>query len=250
MNSFYLSEIGRVRELNEDVAGSFLNLANQKLILVADGMGGHQAGEVASALARDIIKEKWQKTSEVKQAEKVEGWIKEAAYKANQVIYDYQKEQTSLEGMGTTLVIAVCLGEFITIGHVGDSRAYLLSEENMKQLTEDHTLVSELVKSGEISSEEAKNHPRRNLLTRALGTEKDIKIDVKTISWEVTDTLLLCSDGLSNKLTANEMREVLQKGTSLKVIAETLIDLANERGGEDNITVALMRKLKAGENKC
>ncbi len=250
MNSFYLSEIGKVRELNEDVGGSFLNQANQKLILVADGMGGHKAGEVASALAKEIIGKRWEKTEQVSQAEEVEAWIKTTVDEANRAIYEYQTEKESLEGMGTTLVLALCLGEFITIGHVGDSRAYLLSEDQMKQLTDDHTLVNELVKSGEISTEEAKNHPRRNLLTRALGTEKDIKIDIKTINWDVSDKLLLCSDGLSNKLSTDEIKEVLQKGSNLKVIAETLIDLANERGGEDNITVALIRKSEAGEHKC
>lgn len=142
--------------------------------------------------------------------------------------------------MGTTIVSAICTDQFATIGHIGDSRCYLFNQHGFQQITEDHSLVNELVKTGQISKEDAEHHPRKNVLLRALGTEKDVKLDIKTISVDEHDQLLLCSDGLSNKLSEQAMLDILTSDRSLEEKAQTLIHLANEHGGEDNITLAIV----------
>lgn len=256
MKGQFLTDRGQIRSVNEDAGGIFFNRANQLLAIVADGMGGHQAGEVASEMATDIIKNAWKKTDKFSAADKVEQWLTKKINKMNESIYNYSQKNKEYEGMGTTVVITACTDDFTTIAHIGDSRCYLLNERGFTQMTEDHSLVNELVRSGEISKGDARSHPRKNILLKALGTEQVVKADIKSISWENNNKLLLCSDGLTNELSDDELLEYLQLDESIEVVTSKLIDLANERGGEDNITLAIIEKdsepqiSEAGDDQC
>ncbi|MDP4162048.1 MAG: protein phosphatase, partial [Bacillota bacterium] len=151
------------------------------------------------------------------------------------------------DGMGTTIVAAICTDGFATIANIGDSRGYLMNEMGFKQLTEDHSLVNELVRSGQISREDAEHHPRKNVLLRALGTEQSVEMDIRTVMFESGDICLLCSDGLSNKVNETEMNQILADDQTLEQKALSFISLANENGGEDNITLAIVEYLAGSE---
>lgn len=256
MKGQFLTDRGQIRSVNEDAGGIYFNRANQLLAIVADGMGGHQAGEVASKMATDIVKEAWEQTDEFTEAGRVEVWLEEIIEKMNESIYEYSFEKKQYEGMGTTIVITVCTSDFTTIAHIGDSRCYLLNEQGFNQMTEDHSLVNELVRSGEISKGDAESHPRKNILLKALGTARKVKADIKSISWEENDKLLLCSDGLTNEISDDELVNYLSRDESLTNIANELLQLANERGGEDNITLAIIEKenhhesTEVGDDEC
>lgn len=240
MQAHFLTDVGQVRSHNEDSGGIFYNTAGQMLGIVADGMGGHQGGEIASQLATDYIKEKWEASEVFKSPNLLESWLTETVLEANKKVYKESKEKESLEGMGTTVVIAVCTDEFITIAHIGDSRCYIYKNQEFKQITEDHSLVNELLRSGQISVSDAEFHPRKNVLVRALGTEESVNSEIHTMEWEHENKLLLCSDGLSNKVTDQELAEFLARQEELEKTGQQLIDLANERGGEDNISLAII----------
>lgn len=242
MEVVFQTDRGKVRQHNEDNGGGFLNDHSQLLAVVADGMGGHQAGDVASQMTIDQLESHWSNVSDLgENPEKTELWLKETIQDINHSIFLYSNENQECQGMGTTLVLAVCQNEYVTVANIGDSRCYLLNHKGLTQITDDHSLVNELVKSGQISKEDAEHHPRKNVLMRALGTEGNVKVDVKTLIWEQGDMLLLCSDGLTNKVTDQELAETLIKETSLEEKAFHLIGKANESGGDDNITVVLVR---------
>ncbi|KGX93216.1 protein phosphatase [Pontibacillus halophilus JSM 076056 = DSM 19796] len=240
MNGYFLTDTGQVRSHNEDAGGLYLNASEQALAVVADGMGGHRAGDVASSLAASSLHKKWLESSLITTPDEAEAWLKEQVQAINREIFEYAKEHEECEGMGTTVVAAICTNEFVSVAHIGDSRCYLKTEFGFKQVTEDHSLVNELVKSGQISRQDAEHHPRKNVLLRALGTESDISVDVKTMVWEEGNTLLLCSDGLSNKVSDEELHEFVQTPLSVEEAAERLVTIANERGGEDNISLVIV----------
>ncbi|RXI98058.1 Stp1/IreP family PP2C-type Ser/Thr phosphatase [Anaerobacillus alkaliphilus] len=240
MEAAFKSDVGQVRSHNEDNGGFIRNKDGILLAVVADGMGGHQAGDVASKMTLDILLEKWQETEGLSTPTSIETWLEEAVTEVNSEIYEHSLTNPQCQGMGTTLVAVICTNLFVTYAHIGDSRAYLMSDETFLQKTEDHSLVNELVRSGQITALEAENHPRRNVLLRALGTESKVKIDISTINWDEGHFVLLCSDGLSNKLKDLEMLEILQQNQSLEEKVTKLVTVANERGGEDNISVALV----------
>lgn len=255
MKSLFLTDRGQIRSLNEDAGGIFFNKAGRLLAVVADGMGGHNAGDVASELATDLLAKKWQDTKnlQLESPEQFEQWLHNVIIDVNRIVYEQSKDQRALHGMGTTIVVAICTDDFITIAHIGDSRCYLFNEEGFKQVTEDHSLVNELVKVGQIKEEEAEHHPRKNVLLKALGTEKTVKPDVQTLAWEKGNQILVCSDGLTNKINDNELQQIIQRKADLEVIGQKLIDLANQRGGEDNISLALIRHdcpIETGETRC
>ncbi len=240
MKTVFYTDKGKVRQLNEDSVGVFVNQHGDHLAVVADGMGGHRAGDVASQLTTSMLKELWEKTERFHTADEAEIWLSTTIDHINNEVFSYSQSHSECEGMGTTLVGAICTSLFATIVNIGDSRGYILNENGFHQLTEDHTLVNELVRSGEISKEDAEHHPRKNVILRAIGTEAAISMDIKTIMFEDEDILLLCSDGLSNKVTEQEMKEILLNPLSLESKGEKLIHLANENGGEDNITVIIV----------
>jgi PPM family protein phosphatase len=247
MKAVYMTDQGKVRSHNEDSGGIFNNLDGNRLAIIADGMGGHRAGDVASGMTINVLKTQWENTSGVHTAEKAEGWFKDNIQKVNKALFEHAKNNSECEGMGTTIVAAICTENFTTLANIGDSRCYLLNESGFKQVTEDHSLVNELVKIGHISKEDAEHHPRKNVLLRSLGTDENVEMDIKTIMFEEGDCLLLCSDGLSNKVPEKEMVEILANDDVLMQKAGTLISLANEYGGEDNITLAIVEFSENGE---
>lgn len=240
MKAFFMTDRGKVRQHNEDNGGVFINQSGQKIAIVADGMGGHRAGDVASHLTIMKIREKWEETNGIESAEQAEKWLRENIKLVNLDVFQHAQNHSECEGMGTTIVAVILTKLFSTIAHIGDSRCYILNESGFSQITEDHSLVNELVRTGQISKEDAENHPRKNVLTRALGTEVFVDVDIKTIVFEEGDFLLLCSDGLSNKVHEQELASTIKNDKTIDEKAATLIDLANEYGGEDNITLVII----------
>ncbi len=240
MKAVFMTDRGKVRQHNEDNGGVFLNMSGQKIAIVADGMGGHRAGDVASHLTIMKLKEKWEETDGIESAEQAEKWFRENIKLVNIDVFQHAQNHLECEGMGTTIVAVILTELFSTIAHIGDSRCYILNESGFSQITEDHSLVNELVRTGQISKEDAENHPRKNVLTRALGTEVFVDMDINTIVFEEGDFLLLCSDGLSNKVHEHEMASTLKSEKTIEDKAAALIDLANEYGGEDNISLVII----------
>ncbi|MBO9130207.1 Stp1/IreP family PP2C-type Ser/Thr phosphatase [Bacillus sp. 165] len=240
MKTFFLTDKGKVRQRNEDNGGVFHNMDGDILAVVADGMGGHRAGDIASSMTTQLFNSYWEQTYNIDTPKKAEQWLKERVEIINERLFKHAGENSACEGMGTTIVVAICANSFVTIGHIGDSRCYMLSEEELSLMTEDHSLVNELVRYGEISKEDAAYHPRKNVLLRVLGTEKQVDLDIKTLVIEEDDKLLLCSDGLSNKVSIEEMNRVLTSPGDIESKGEILVNRANELGGEDNITLIII----------
>ena len=225
--SAFRTDVGKVRANNQDAP-----IVSEKLRLygVADGMGGHKGGEVASTSARDdLLRELEGKTPSVAA---LSGAIEEV----NRQIYHQQEHDDALTGMGTTLSVLWMSDNFVYIGHVGDSRVYLLRDGEFKQMTLDHSLVEQLVREGVLTEEEAQNHPMRNIITRALGTDDYVAVDAQDIPVEENDVYLLCSDGLSNYLEEDELLHAVQNQPS-DALCDHLVQIALDRGGRDNITV-------------
>lgn len=241
MEGLFLTDRGRVRSHNEDSGGIFYNGFGQFLAVIADGMGGHKAGDVASQMATTHLQEKWQNSDQFFSPEDTEKWLRLAILQINTSLYEHAQQHEECQGMGTTIEVVICMKDFVTIAHIGDSRAYLSSDQDFKQITEDHSLVNALVQSGQISKDEAQEHPRRNVVLKALGTEENVTPDVKSLSIEKGNKLLVCSDGLTDKVTEEELAEVIQAMTKMEVSGQVLIDLANERGGEDNISLIIIQ---------
>ena len=236
MNFGFVTDIGKLRRQNEDAV--FVNEKEPYFLVVADGMGGHNAGEVASSIAIETIKELLSKKTGRRKID-YENKMREAFTLANKKIYDYADENAKLMGMGTTTVTALVSGGRLIVGNVGDSRAYIIKDDDIRQISIDHSYVWQLVLRGEITEQQAKRHPKRNFITRAMGTEKEIEVDIFSEKWE-GGVVLICSDGLSNLVENYEMKKIVSEATDLQEAAEKLAGLANERGGSDNITVALM----------
>ncbi|MDE1548017.1 Stp1/IreP family PP2C-type Ser/Thr phosphatase [Jeotgalibaca caeni] len=246
MQIAYGSDIGKNRSMNEDYVSWFKNQQNQPLMLICDGMGGHQAGDVASEMAVSHLGEAWKKTS-FSQAESVSSWFLTTIQKVNQLIFQKSLDFVDLDGMGTTLVAAAVVAGELVVAHIGDSRAYLYRNYQLKQLTEDHSLVNELVKSGELSETEAKNHPQKNIVTRSMGNREKIQIDLTSVPIKKNDFLVLCTDGLSNLVDEEGLKRVLKDWMSLPDKVTKLIEMANEAGGSDNISVLIAHFIEKEE---
>lgn len=221
------TDIGRARERNED---SYL--AQEPLFAVADGMGGHRAGDVASALALQTLQD-------IAASGDWDGLVDQVR-KANRVVFDRSTGDRSLSGMGTTLTAALIGDSAVRLVHVGDSRAYLVRDGELRMLTEDHTLVQRMVREGKISAEEAGNHPQRSILTRALGVEEDVPVDEVSVEPRSGDRILLCTDGLTGMMRDASIAEILQNTPDPQEAAEKLVNAANRAGGLDNITVLIL----------
>ncbi|PHS35518.1 MAG: protein phosphatase [Alkaliphilus sp.] len=238
------SHIGKVRSINED--SYCIEQGNVELYIVADGMGGYTCGDLASSIAVETIKDHIVKhiKSELEN-ELIKGIIHEAFNVANRAIYRESLSNVNCVGMGTTTTLALYLNDNVYIGHVGDSRAYIIKSKQIKQISSDHSVIAELVKRGEISQNEAKIHPKRNVITRALGTSSIIRSDIFFVSNSDIDVLMLCTDGLSNYVEDEEIKDVLISCKNSGKCSEELVELANSRGGYDNITVITVKKGKA-----
>jgi PPM family protein phosphatase len=224
------SDVGRQREANEDN----LVLA-APVFAVADGMGGARAGEVASRLAADAFRDPRDP------AQTPEQQLEHIAKEANRRIYDLALRDESRRGMGTTLTATLVDGDAVSVGHVGDSRAYRLRAGELAQLTQDHSLVAELERSGQLTPEAAEHHPQRSIITRALGAERGVEVDTHTHPARTGDVYVLCSDGLTGMISDSELATLLRAAPSLESAAEALVRAANQSGGKDNITVVLFR---------
>jgi protein phosphatase len=225
------TDAGRKRRRNED---SFVH--DPPLFAVADGMGGAQAGEVASRLAAAAFRE-FHEADELDPEERVAAIIQEA----NRRIYERARSDAQASGMGTTITAALVSGSDVAVGHVGDSRAYRLRQGQLEQLTEDHSLVADLVRSGRLTPEEADAHPQRSVITRALGTDPEVDVDTFSVEAEPGDVFLLCSDGLTTMVDDEEVSQTLARADTLEQAAKALVKAANRAGGEDNITVVLFK---------
>jgi len=224
------TDVGRVRSGNED---SYL--VDAPLFVVADGMGGHTGGEVASSTAIEMITETSRSTPPAN-IEALETYVKQA----NEAIWNKAQEDSSLHGMGTTCTLLHVEGSTVHIAHVGDSRAYLSRKGELSQITEDHTLVERMVREGRLAREDAPNHPQRSIITRALGVDSQVEVDTTSIEVLAGDRVLVCSDGLSSMLDDSKIQGLLESEGDAQQTAERLIEAANEAGGEDNITVVVL----------
>ncbi|WP_057877915.1 Stp1/IreP family PP2C-type Ser/Thr phosphatase [Levilactobacillus paucivorans] len=245
MEVAYRTSIGKQRVDNEDYVDVFTNQAKQHLAIIADGIGGNQGGDVASAMAVSHLGHEFQQTTLPTPAA-ARRWITTEITAENQSIIDKSNQFADLNGMGTTLVAALYYDEEVVIANIGDSRAYLLRDNLLRQLTEDHSLVNELVKRGEISRQAARHHPQKNVIIRSLGISDDARFDLNTYPLVGGDQLLLCTDGLTNMVDDDRIQEVLLSDRTVTEKCDRLVELANDAGGLDNITVLLLAK-SAGE---
>jgi protein phosphatase len=231
-----VTDTGRKRRHNED---SYV--CEPPLFAVADGMGGAQAGEVASGLAASALRE--DRPEDASGEDRVTALIQEA----NRRVYQRSSEDAAASGMGTTMTVALVEDGTVAFGHVGDSRAYMVRDGTLEQLTDDHSLVAELVRSGKLSPEEAEVHPQRSVITRALGTDPDVDVDTFSIQTQPGDVFLICSDGLTSMIDEGLiLEEVDRHRADLKAAASSLIAAANRGGGEDNITVVAFEIVEEG----
>lgn len=240
LKSYAITDIGRRRKLNQDFIyfseSPVGNLPN--VFIVADGMGGHNAGEFASRYAVETIvgeiTSSFEKNPVVVMGKAIE--------KANAYTRRKAREDMALMGMGTTVVIATCIGRYLEVANVGDSRLYLVNDR-IEQITVDHSLVEEMVRRGGIDRESARNHPDKNIITRAIGARDSVEADFFNLELSAGDMVLLCSDGLTNMVEDRAIQQILRGGGSLRERAETLVRRANDNGGKDNISVIIIEPL-------
>ena len=241
MEYSYLTDPGKVRNHNEDSVIIVENKMGEILLAVADGMGGHRGGEIASSIAISHIGKRFQDTSSVGTKEDAISFIKEIVSEANVLLYKYTSEHEESVGMGTTIVLSILTKDFLLFGNIGDSSGYVLKNNKLNKITIDHTLVSLLVQSGELTLEEAKDHPKKNVLMKALGATSTIEMDVFDVERDV-DGILLCSDGLTNMLDDEQITKVLlDENISLDERLKKLVTKSNNRGGTDNISIAYLK---------
>lgn len=247
MKAYYISDTGKVRTHNEDSVMIVKNLSGEYLMVVADGMGGHKAGEVASLIVVNGLTNKFKSLESIGEKKEAVNWIRENVSKLNDDIFKYTDEFKESKGMGTTLVLSVVTKDYILFANVGDSSGFVVKNGVLYKVTKDHTLVNLLVESGELTKEEAENHPRKNVLMRALGANNPIDVDIFDVDTN-TNAILLCSDGLTNMLTNKQIERVLNSELSVEEKIVKLIRKSNLRGGTDNVSIAYLEK-ESGEDK-
>jgi protein phosphatase len=233
----YLTDIGKVREINQDYLYASLD---HGVFIVADGMGGHAAGEKASQTAVQIITQQLSQLGHESVNGQVLDEIQGAIQEANRQIINASMEDASMRGMGTTATVIVTRESLMYVGHVGDSRAYLIRNRRIDQITDDHSIVAQLVRARAITPQEAARHPYRNVITRCLGMQVDVEADTQQRELKPGDRLLICSDGLSGLVSDDEMLQYVVSSEEPQKTCRELVDLALERGGSDNISVVLI----------
>ena len=235
MKSYSVTDVGRCRRENQDYVFSSQqpigNLPN--LFVVADGMGGHNAGDYASRCAVTVLTESVKKDMSFNPIK----IIRHAIETANEQVYEQASQDPSRAGMGTTLVVVTIVGHYAYVANVGDSRMYLADDRDMVQITRDHSWIAEMVRRGELSREDAKNHPDKNIITRAVGAGRKIDIDFFDVQLEENSRILMCTDGLSNMVEDETIERIISSPLDIEQAARHLVELANENGGRDNISV-------------
>ena len=238
MKVFSATDIGQKRHMNQDFIFTSEepvgNLPN--LFVVADGMGGHNAGDFASRYGVSVLVETVRKDKNFNPV-KV---MRNAIEAANREVFSQSRNDPSMAGMGTTMVVCTVVGGYAYIANVGDSRLYLAGSDSMTQITQDHSLIAEMVRLGELTPEEGRNHPDKNIITRAVGTNEDVKIDFFDVKLDTGDQILMCSDGLSNMVEDQRIFEILKGEDTEADKAQVLVDEANANGGRDNIAVIVV----------
>lgn len=240
MKSFYLTDTGKVRTHNEDSVTILKNASGEYLMIVADGMGGHRKGEVASSMAIAAIGSRFNKISSIGSKLDAVNWLNDSVSEINNNILEYASKNPDSTGMGTTIVIALLTKEYLIFGNIGDSSGFVLKNGIIHKVTKDHTLVNLLVQAGNLTEEEAKFHPKKNVLMKALGASEKCELDIFDVDMTV-DGILLCSDGLTNMLTFEQIAKVIEdKELPIEERISKLIRKSNARGGTDNISVAYL----------
>jgi len=237
-----LTDIGKKRTVNEDSAAVYTLPNGIMLAVIADGMGGHLGGDYASSTAVRVLGEQFMQldSSQFEVEGKWAQWLQEAVIYVNDLLYKHANENQAYKGMGTTLEAALIRGRSCIISHTGDSRVYAIDGQGVRQVTRDHSYVNALLDSGEITEQEAAVHPQRNWIMKAVGSEKRIVPDLYSLELEDDMYMLICTDGLSNKVDQQSMSDIVLSSAALREKTEKLVDLANEMGGEDNISVILI----------
>ena len=247
MNSFYLTDAGMVRDHNEDSVIIVKNDEGSYLMAIADGMGGHSAGEIASSIAISHLGKHFKESFRSMNKIDAVNWIRDVVDEVNTLIFQYEKSHPESKGMGTTLVLAVLTKDYLLFGNVGDSSGFVMKDNKLHKVTYDHTLVNLLVSAGELTKEEASVHPKKNVLMKALGASLDIDVDIFDCDIDVTE-ILLSSDGLTGMLDREQIERVLLGEGSIEDKVNKLIQKANNRGGTDNISVAYLVRDEEGED--
>lgn len=240
LKTFSLTDIGRKRQLNQDIVFTSENEVGNlpNVFIVADGMGGHKAGDYASRYTVETIVKEIEKSEE----KDIVPVIRHAIEVANDKIREAASQDERLEGMGTTVVVATCIDNLLNVANVGDSRLYIVNDK-ITQITRDHSLVEEMIRMGGLDRASARNHPDKNIITRAIGAQDTIEVDFFQVPLEKDDTILMCSDGLTNMLEDEEIRMILNAQRDIVEKAEKLVEAANEKGGRDNIAVIIIEPL-------
>lgn len=238
MQIAYQSSTGKVRYKNEDAVGAFKNQTGLILALITDGIGGNNAGEVASQMVVTHMGAAFETTS-ISSLDKIETWFENQLAKENTAIIDESNTDTRLHGMGTTIVATLIDGKQSLIANIGDSRGYVYSNGQFTQITEDHSYVNELVKHGDITPDQAKTNPYKNIITKSLGINNDSAADFKPYTAQPGDQILLCTDGLTNMVDDADIEKILSMDEELQTKCDMLVSLANQNGGLDNITVLI-----------
>ena len=242
MLTYYQTDTGKVRSHNEDSVTIVKNLNSEYLLIVADGMGGHKAGEVASSLVVTEMGKRFTELSSIGTKEEAVNWLKEMTDEMNMKILKYAESYPETTGLGTTCVCAILTPEYLIFGNIGDSSGFVMKSGKIYKVTKDHTLVNILVETGELTPEEALTHPQKNVLMKALGASEKVSMDIFDVENNI-DEIFLCSDGLTNLITPEQIERVLnEKELSIGERVDKLILKANARGGNDNISIAYLVK--------
>lgn len=247
MESYCITDVGRIRSINQDYVFASDTPVGKlpNLFVVADGMGGHNAGDRASSYAVEVFLRsvRWERDKNPIRI------IRRSIEKANTKVLEEAKSKEKYQGMGTTMVVATIVKDTLYVANVGDSRLYLIGD-TIRQITRDHSLVEEMIRAGGITREEGRYHPDKNVITRAIGVEERVAIDFFDVQMKKNDTLLLCTDGLSNMLTDKEIERIIKEESSLRMAGKRLVEAANRNGGSDNITALLVRLCRNEVKKC
>ncbi|WP_414053927.1 Stp1/IreP family PP2C-type Ser/Thr phosphatase [Macrococcus equi] len=245
MHARFFTDIGPVRSRNEDAGGVYYNHTEQMLVVICDGMGGHNAGDVASQFVNDLIGTRFSEENFIERQE-AESWLKSNISDINRLLYQQSHQENENQGMGTTLVCAILYDHQVVLANVGDSRAYLINEREMRQVTHDHTFVNHLVMAGGLTKEEARNHPQRNVITKVMGSDKRIYPDLFEYDFDRYQYLLLSSDGLTDYIDESLIHEIIYRSETVKDAGEALINACIEAPSRDNISLVLV-PLKGGK---
>lgn len=238
--SFYLTDTGKVREHNEDSVTILKNINNEYLLVVADGMGGHRKGEVASALTVAHLGKRFTESASIGTKIDAVNWLSDNINEINKEILDYGEVHENSKGLGTTLVAAIVTKEYLIFANIGDSLGYVMKNNKLHRVTKPHTLVNLLVEAGDLTEEQAKNHPKKNVLMKALGAAEKAEPDIFVVDNE-SDAILLCSDGLTGMLNDEQIEKVLlEENLTVEEKVIKLIKKCNARGGTDNISIAYL----------